>query len=314
MTSIRLVHSVGVPIYKQIAAQLQYMIEAGQLADGDKLPSARVLAENLDINRHTVARAYTELREAGMVRSHRTGMIISGAEEVRGRANARREADDVLTQAIRRCLTLDLTVDEVLNLAVQIVAHLEATRLRVSFVECNPERSDYLAKELSGQLGIDIVAVVLPELDLDEHKTDLLLTTFPHLAEVRQLAKGRNVDVIAIVVAPEVQTLVQLAAVPRTSSVGIVYETDDQAQAMRDALVQIGLVNITQLQGGEPANEDVDLDAIDVVVVPTELSDLRLKFEGRRSEVIEFGTALDEASTRMVGSIIEEAAGLLRSH
>lgn len=309
MNSIRLMHSVDVPIYKQIVAQLRYMIESGQLADGDRLPSARALADSLDINRHTVARAYGELRDAGMVQSHRTGMIISGADAVRGRAKARQEANQVLTDAIRQCLGFGLSAEEVSNLAVQIVGHLEATRLRVSFVECTAERADYFAKELSDQIGIEVVPRVLSDPDLDDHQDDLLLTTFLHLAEVRQRVRNRGVDVLAIVVAPQVQTLVELAGIPTAKRMGIIYSTEDQAQAMRDALVQSGFQSIENIHYTDGVDlASVDLASIDVVVVPSELAGIGRELEGR-AQVVEFGNVLDEASIRMVAAVVAEIAG-----
>lgn len=55
------------PIYMQIVEKLHSLMVAGQLDPGDRLPPVRKLAESLDINFNTVARAYRWLEEAGLL-------------------------------------------------------------------------------------------------------------------------------------------------------------------------------------------------------------------------------------------------------
>ena len=47
VSMIRINESSGVPVFQQIVEQVTYMIETGQLDDGDQLPSSRMLADNL---------------------------------------------------------------------------------------------------------------------------------------------------------------------------------------------------------------------------------------------------------------------------
>jgi DNA-binding transcriptional regulator YhcF (GntR family) len=54
-------------IYEQIVAQLQEAVATGRLESGDRLPTVRRLAEELDIAPGTVARAYSELERLGVV-------------------------------------------------------------------------------------------------------------------------------------------------------------------------------------------------------------------------------------------------------
>ena len=80
MSLIRINESSGVPIYKQIVDQVEYMIEAGQLEDGDRLPAAACAGGPSLDNRNTVARAPTELRDQGfVVARRRSGVIVAGA-------------------------------------------------------------------------------------------------------------------------------------------------------------------------------------------------------------------------------------------
>ena len=55
------------PIYQQIQLQVVQAIMAGDLHEGDMLPSLRSLAKELRISVLTVTRAYTELEQDGYV-------------------------------------------------------------------------------------------------------------------------------------------------------------------------------------------------------------------------------------------------------
>ena len=55
------------PIYAQIYEQISQAVAKGDLNPGEKLPPVRVLAAELVINPNTVARAYTQLEQAGLV-------------------------------------------------------------------------------------------------------------------------------------------------------------------------------------------------------------------------------------------------------
>jgi GntR family transcriptional regulator len=57
----------GIPLYEQIAHQLQLLIEKSALSPGDQLPTTRQLAVKLGINFNTVARAYRILDQEGLI-------------------------------------------------------------------------------------------------------------------------------------------------------------------------------------------------------------------------------------------------------
>jgi GntR family transcriptional regulator len=110
----------GVPIYLQIVNQVKYLVASGRLAPGEELPPIRVLAERMLINPNTVARAYRELEQAGVVTKRSTaGTYISEA----GSPLARRERLKILTERIDALLAearqLNIGVDDILQLVRQ---------------------------------------------------------------------------------------------------------------------------------------------------------------------------------------------------
>src|SRR5881398_981734 len=57
----------GKPVYLQVVDQIKAAAAAGTLQAGEPLPSIRPLAEELRVNRNTVAKAYTELESQGVI-------------------------------------------------------------------------------------------------------------------------------------------------------------------------------------------------------------------------------------------------------
>src|SRR5690606_24953768 len=64
---IRIDDSAAVSIYEQIIGQIQEAVATGQLRPGDRLPTVRRLADDLDIAPGTVAGAYGELERLGIL-------------------------------------------------------------------------------------------------------------------------------------------------------------------------------------------------------------------------------------------------------
>jgi GntR family transcriptional regulator len=110
----------GVPIYLQIVNQVKYLVACGRLSPGDEIPPIRVLAEQVRINPNTVARAYRELEQAGVVlKRGTTGTFVSDG----GSPLARRERVRILTERIDALLAeaeqLGFKLEELLALVQQ---------------------------------------------------------------------------------------------------------------------------------------------------------------------------------------------------
>ena len=67
MVKIEIDPGASVPIYMQIIEKLHSLMVAGVLAPGDRLPTVRQLAGDLEINFNTVARAYRWLEQSGLL-------------------------------------------------------------------------------------------------------------------------------------------------------------------------------------------------------------------------------------------------------
>jgi len=98
------------PPYDQVKRQISQLVAAGELHPGDKLPTVRRLAADLDLAPNTVARAYRELEAAGVLDTRgRAGTFVTGDE----RSRAARQA---AVEYAQRARELGLSPQEALGL------------------------------------------------------------------------------------------------------------------------------------------------------------------------------------------------------
>jgi DNA-binding transcriptional regulator YhcF (GntR family) len=91
----------AVPPYEQIRTQISSLIAVGSLAAGTRLPTVRSLAADLGIAAGTVARAYKELEQAGLIETRRrNGTVVVGMPDSVRPAGGSVPAD--LTAAVDR--------------------------------------------------------------------------------------------------------------------------------------------------------------------------------------------------------------------
>ena len=61
----------GVPIYRQLMDQIRALAASGRLKPGDRLPSVRQMASDLQVNMMTVSKAYAKLESDGVLERER---------------------------------------------------------------------------------------------------------------------------------------------------------------------------------------------------------------------------------------------------
>jgi GntR family transcriptional regulator len=83
------------PVYEQIVRQIQDRVASGELAPGAPLPTVRQLAGDLQLNRNTVARAYKQLEDRGVI-------LTAGRKGTFVRDNASREVERIKSNRAER--------------------------------------------------------------------------------------------------------------------------------------------------------------------------------------------------------------------
>jgi GntR family transcriptional regulator len=121
----------GKPVYLQIVDQVRYAAASGAVRNGEPLPGIRPLAEELRVNRNTIAKAYAELEGQGIIESvPGVGCFL--------KANGSPFKKDV------RDRILLTEIDE----AVVTAHHLQVDR--AAFLALVGERLDYFERKAAG--------------------------------------------------------------------------------------------------------------------------------------------------------------------
>ena len=119
----------GVPLYLQIVQQVKAAAATGLIRAGDPLPSVRAMAEDLRINRNTVARAYAELESESVIETRQgSGCFLKdgGASPLRKSVRSSRLAE-ALDAVIIQAHHLQISDTELQSLLIE---RLEAFHLR----------------------------------------------------------------------------------------------------------------------------------------------------------------------------------------
>ena len=118
----------GKPVYLQVVDQIKAAAASGAMQAGEPLPSIRPLAEDLRVNRNTIAKAYTELESQGVI------------ETIPGKGCFLKPNNSPLKKEVRR----KLLTDEIDQVVVQ-AHHLQVPR--DEFLAMVRERLDAMEKK-----------------------------------------------------------------------------------------------------------------------------------------------------------------------
>jgi GntR family transcriptional regulator len=123
----------GKPVYLQIVDQVRSAAAAGAIKAGESLPSIRPLAEELRVNRNTVAKAYAELESQGIIETIAgKGCFLRTNNSPYKKEVRRRLLADEIDEAVVQAHHLQVSKEEFLRLAEERFASFQEKRIRTA--------------------------------------------------------------------------------------------------------------------------------------------------------------------------------------
>jgi GntR family transcriptional regulator len=123
----------GKPVYLQLVDQVRLAAASGAIRDGEPLPGIRPLAEELRVNRNTIAKAYAELESQGIVETVAgKGCFIRAGSSPFKKEVRRRLLADTLDHAVIHAHHLQVDKDDFLRIAEERYDALEHRRARAA--------------------------------------------------------------------------------------------------------------------------------------------------------------------------------------
>jgi len=101
------------PLYEQIAGRIRVAVAAGDLEEGQNLPSVRQLASSLRVNPATVVQAYRELENDGFVeRRHGAGTFVKQVPEPEKRSERVKRARELVRELLAEAARLGVNGED----------------------------------------------------------------------------------------------------------------------------------------------------------------------------------------------------------
>lgn len=115
LQSFQIDYSSGLPVWIQIKNRIAYLIGSGEFAEGERLPTVRGLAVDLDISYNTVNRAYMDLEREGYITTRKgRGTFVAEQKNVGAARATDSPVELVIDDMIRACSSAGLADDDIL--------------------------------------------------------------------------------------------------------------------------------------------------------------------------------------------------------
>lgn len=296
-----------IPYYMQLKNILKARIQSGEIKS-KKLPSVRQVAKEYGVSVNTVLRAYNELGNEGIVTGTvGKGTFVNTTPKQLSSYNRRVLLKKIVEHALEEALSGEYTIEEFEKAVFEYVTEKREMmqKVGISFIECNIEQLTYFTDHLDLDPHIHRIPVLLDDLRRNTHDTfarikssDIVVTSFYHLSEVTEFFGGDDIPIIGINIEPEVSTLITIAKIPTTSTVGIVTSSAQFLREITEVLERLEL-RFDRLLPTHADNERElagVIDRCDAVLVSPKQKRIVDRLAAEKTKVIEFVFIPDRTS------------------
>lgn len=311
-----------IPIYQQLKEQIKFFLISGALLPGTRVPPPKELGEYLQVNRNTVIAAYKELEQDGLlITKHGQGTYVS--EDLSSLPDVQRKQDllSLAHETLARTKELGFQPEDLFTVVFnQTILGLDlpgitqpAIKPRAVVVECNQPDADYFVTTFQTKLGIDAKGYVLNELPghLDDEfitQADFAVTNISHLEDVKAILEPVNLNVLAVMAAPQLKLFMDLSDLPAGTRIILVCICNDWSARMKQNLINAGIRHLDVKNCGidnleELRQEMQDVDSIYASRVA--IGEVR-KIAPAGVKIVEYFNEIDEAGLDLLRQYLKK--------
>ncbi|WP_420457420.1 GntR family transcriptional regulator [Rubrivirga sp.] len=230
---IELDRDAPLPIGEQLVQGLRYEIASGRYRPGSRLPSTRVLGDQLEISFHTVRKAYQKLAEEGIVDVRRGAGYVVVERQPLSRAERLERGAGVVEDALHKLVGLGLGDDEVEYVVQEGLQFFErpGTRRALVFAAGYRELAESGAEQAGAALQERVTASLLTELGTLA-QVDGLVVALPDLRAARRALP--DAEIVGAAVEYPLDVLERVARLGPGESLGLVTRWADAVAPLSD--------------------------------------------------------------------------------
>ncbi|WP_434511283.1 GntR family transcriptional regulator [Desulfitobacterium sp. AusDCA] len=303
----------GIPYYIQLKEQIRKNITKGMWQTGSKLPTERILAEELQVSRNTVGQAYKELEDEGVLTSTQgRGTFVADTIVIAQQESRKEKILRIIDVAMEDAVSLGFSINDFISFVhVRGMEKKELlAKLKVAFVECNPEQLAEARWNLGP--GVTLIPVLLSELRERQGRErmkamSMIVTGVNHLQKVKDLLEGLEQTILGISLQPKLETIVRIAKLPMERDIALICESRIFAEKVESALNNAGLFPKLKVLV-KPREEEIQqlLPQCSAAILAPMMRKITERCRPEQMELIEFRFEPDTGSINLIRSTLLE--------
>jgi len=191
---------------EQVKMQIVMLLMLGEIDDGQRLPSIRQLAKDMDINQKTAVKIYRKLEKDGLLEIiPGSGVYVDAFNEKKHKEYFRAAVFQYLQKFFTYGAQLGLTLESLIKVLTTLENKNLFSAVTVGFVDTLQEELEIYSQEIRNKVGAKCELFMLDELNNPNQKTkdkinnvDCFVTTNLHKKEVEREIKKYNKELFIV--------------------------------------------------------------------------------------------------------------------
>ena len=276
MEKIELDKSSAVPLYLQLAGQIEQQAAEGILVPGERLLSEVRMAEAAGLSVGTVKKAYTWLQDRGVVQKVRGGGAYV-QERLQKGVTQEKDPAAIVEEMFSKVAESGMPMNKLFLLAQQklVSRFQERQKICAALVECNIETLHSIAPVVESIPNLTVETYVLEDLlsgnRVISSRCNLAFISQSHYQEFIGYADAIRIPTETFALVESRETIARLATIPEGQPICILYRSATFLKNVQRTLHFLGKTNRQICSSEEEMKEDIDkycLQGMPLIISP----------------------------------------------